>query len=156
MPPDPLRQENHALLSHLSDSMAGVTDALGKFMDEQRSENRNIHRRIDETDDRMNKGIADIKVSLANHGRLSPGIALNFATIVIALSTLVGGMVTAYVSVRLENIRPVIEATNARVTQDEKRHEQLSDQLHTVEINAERNAAAVQRDLYWIERGMKP
>jgi len=104
----------------------------------------------------MNKGIADIKVSLANHGRLSPGIALNFATIVIALSTLVGGMVTAYVSVRLENIRPVIEATNARVTQDEKRHEQLSDQLHTVEINAERNAAAVQRDLYWIERGMKP
>ena len=93
--------------------MAGQMDGHGKQLaasiSNQERENENIYKRIDIAQEEMRKGVAEIKDSLASRGKISSTQIFALIAVLISGMALFGGIAQAYISVRLDTIKPLID-----------------------------------------------
>lgn len=145
-------EDNHTILVQLSDGLQGVVKSFERFATEQQEENSKLHGRIDQANVSINSGLTSINDKLSSRGQISSSFIFGLIAILVSTITMIGGVGQAYVSVRLSNITPTLEAITARIALGEQERAGLKVNLHTGEVNAERNSAATARDLYWLDR----
>lgn len=130
-------QENHTLLVQL-------TKSLDTFVHEQQAENRHLHKRIDETQERTALAIESVKDVLAKSGKVSPQFIISLIAIFASVCTLIGGAVSAYVSVRIDTIKPEIEQARRSVADIAARQDTALERLTQARIEQAVTAARLE------------
>jgi hypothetical protein len=148
-------EANHTLLIQLADAVGNVGkqvaeqgDYLTRHITEQQEENRIIHTRINDNRDETTRGITEIKDSLASRGRLSA------AHVAVALSAvaMLSGLAQAYISVRLGNITPLIDANTAAIAAGDGQRMQMREELTKARIESARSDATGVEARRWLEK----
>ena len=135
--------ENHALLIQLSDSFKSVVNKLDSHIASSEIKSAAIHLRIDEVRDQ-----------LAAKGKLSSGSIFGFAGVSMSALLLIGGVVSAYVSVRLGNIIPLIEANTQEIRAGDTQRMEIRNTLHSFQLEAVDTDSRSRSDREWIKESL--
>lgn len=132
-----MSQENNILLVQLSKN-------VDTFVREQQAENRTLHKRIDDVAERTALAIESVKDVLAKSGKVSPQFIISLVAILVSLCTLIGGIVTAYVSVRIDTLKPDMEQQRRVNEQQAAAHDVFAEQLIQTRISQAVTAALLE------------
>ena len=135
--------ENHALLIQLSDSFKAVVNKLDSHIASSETKSAAIHVRIDEVRDQ-----------LAAKGKLSSGSIFGFAGVFMTALLLIGGVMSAYVSVRLGNIIPIIDANTQANQYGESQRMEIRNTLHSFQLEAVDTDSRSRADREWIKESL--
>lgn len=152
LPSAHMSEQNHTLLVKLADRVDNVGTTLKSFIDAQSEENRRIHERIDDAQERTAKAVESIKDSMASRGRVSGGFILSLCATLVSTLAILGGLATTYVNNRLETIQPTLTRHAAEI--DAQRHAMEQERRQASEIQSQLAAhrAAQESDRAWIMR----
>ena len=151
MPKEAASQQNHTLLIQLADNLAAIGKQLGAHITEQQQENIRLHSRIDETQTQARTGVMEIKDSLASRGRISSGQVFSFVAVLVSLMTMAGGLSQAYISVRLGNITPLIDANTAATAAVNAEQQRQREELTRSRVDNARSEGRMTEAIRWLE-----
>lgn len=155
MPPAkaaPTSEDNHGLLIELRGTVGGLSDIVNTFVRTQTEENRRIHARIDDQNTNTAKSVDAIKDSLAARGRLNPTLLCSALATLISFAALTFGMGHSYVNMRLESIKPQLDATSFAIQRVEAERARLQSDVQAAQVQAARVEGQHTADLRWLEK----
>lgn len=149
--PDPTAKQtsekNNALLIELKSTVGTMGTQVAQFIAAQENENRRIHERIDAANAHTSRAVDGIKDALAQRGRLSPTLIIGIIATGISFATLVFGAGHAYVSMRLDAIKPQIDASVAHTAS-------MGKELTDSRVEAAREAGRNEERARWVEKAL--
>lgn len=142
--------DNHGLLLQLVDHQKSFSEKLDTHIANTETETKRIDERIDRVQDIFRNSIDELKSTLSASGKISSGSIFALVAVLMSFATLTGGAVSAYVSVRLGNITPLISANTTAIQADEAKAAEMQRQLHQFQLEAVRADATSQSDRNWL------
>lgn len=143
---------NHEILLALQTQLEGVGDTLKVFIEKQGVENQRLHERIDNTQDRTTKAVESLKDSFNSRGRVSGGFILSLAAVFLSLCALIGGAVHSYMSIRLEGLKPSIQAHEEALRVTELRRGEIFQRVEQLQAGQARADGAAEANQRWLMR----
>lgn len=140
--------ENHTLLVQLNDAVTAMGKQVGQHIEQQTKENVRLHERIDGVQVETRNGVDAIKASLASSGKVTASNIFALIAVLVSVMALVGGIAQAYISVRLGNITPLIDANMAQIEQVRTEQHRQREELTLTRIEA----ARVDEARRWMEK----
>ena len=134
LPPEEISKQNNELLVQLGAN-------LRAFVVDQQTENKRLHERIDSVQTHTAQAIDSVKEALSKTGKISPALVAT----VLSLCAIIGGAVTTFVSGKIDNITPMITASQRDITQQENISEVLREQMTRNRIEIAVNSAVISR-----------
>lgn len=139
---------NYGVLIELKDSVNSMGERFELFATQQQAENKNLHARIDQTQDKFITSFAGLKDGIAERGKVTWPI---FAAVIGSVAILSGAGAT-YVSMRTEPLAQAISANTAKDATAELQSLGLSERLQVLAVESSAADARSETDREWITK----